>query len=241
MIFRTSCPPISSTPTYAQWDTGRWTFKNVGITDGPRYEDPPNPDAQCNIRRVSFVTVASIPYGFKCPKLELNGASWITNLWPTGVGCPPLDWICTQGDDSISQSITNSVSTGDTTLTIEIQVGTKDINNLRISITPDPFGYVCGTPPSGYIDPDPCYKLTIPQLPANSIFRYDGVTSTVQIKLAGQPYADGTPYLDPVQGPPLYPSISQGQFCLHIESDRCSWEGDGSKAYVWSVHRELGI
>lgn len=240
MMFRIACPELGPMPTFDEWDSGRWTFKNVGVIDGPRYEDPPNKDSQCNIRRVSFTVVAQIPYGFKCPKLELSGVSWIDNLWLSGP-CPPLDWICTQGDDSVCVPLTNDVATGDTTLLIEVHVGSKDINNLTLRITPDPYGYVCGTAPPTYVPPDPCYELSIPQIPANSIFRYDGVTSTVQIKLAGESYVDGTPYLDPQQGPPQFPSIRAGQFCICIESDRCSWEADGSTVSVWSVHRELGI
>lgn len=243
MTFRIACPTLGEAPTYDEWDAGRWTFKQVGVIDGPRYEDPPNRDAQCNVRRVSFTVVASIPYGFKCPVNELNGVTWIDNLWTNPEDCPPLDWICTKGNDSVCVPLTNPIAVGDETLTIEVHVGTKDINNLTIKVTPDPFGYVCGTvaAPPGFTAPDPCYELTIPQLPANSIFRYDGVTSTVRIKLAGHSYTDGTRYLDPQQGPPQYPSINGGQFCICIESDRCSWEADGSKVYVWSVHRELGI
>jgi hypothetical protein len=243
MMFRIACPQLDSSPTYAEWDAGRWTFKNVGVIDGPRYEDPPNEDSQCSVRRVSFTVVAQIPYGFKCPKLEVNGRTWINNLWVVPDDCPPLDWICTRGDDSVCAPITNAITTGDTTLTIEIHVGSKDINNLPIKIRPDPYGYVCGTttPPPHYTVPAPCYELSIPQLPANTIFRYDGVTSTVQIKQPGHSYTNGTSYLDPQQGPPQYPSIKAGTYCLCIESDRCSWGADGSRVYVWSTHRELGI
>lgn len=93
MTFRTSCPPISDPPSFSEWDTGRWTFKNVGILDGPQYEDPPNKDMQCNVRRVSFTVVAEVPYAFKCPSAWILDQPWITTVWepPTALSAPGMD------------------------------------------------------------------------------------------------------------------------------------------------------
>jgi hypothetical protein len=453
MTFRIACPELGAHPTYTEWDQGRWTFKDVGIIDGPTYEDPPNPDARGSIRRVSFTMVASIPYGFKCPESVLQNMTWIPQLWsatsaipfarwdlssqpstlpneivgkpewnltfsltdvnsgcggfseawydvtpgtvagedsyggtdlcngkmvftaqlpdistapyicnwsqggdtsfmfgasltvcaandwsaslflgrlnglgnysyydlslggpahtlPTtsisleldmnsGAGavyfdgvlvpaipvnffsdivgtpapcalpiipttaavanlnysskpgftmelarkadCPPLDWICDANSGRTCVSATSDYITGDTTMVIEVHVGPADVNNLTISVTPDPYGYVCGTAPPHYVAPDPCYQLVIPHLPANSILRYDGTLSSVTIKLPGHDYVDASPYLNTDLGPATFPSITSGQFCVCIGSERCSWNSDGSWVNVWLVHRELGI
>ena len=237
MIFRTSCPPISSTPTYTQWDTGRWTFKNVGITDGPHYEDPPNPDAQCNIRRVSFTVVAQVPYAFKCPVPEILNQTWITNLWPTGTGCPPLDWICTPTSNTYCRTVTTTGGVGDSSLVIKITAGTKDISNLVIRVTPNPLGYSCTSLAIG----DACDTITVPSLPAGATMTIDGTTRTIVVNKVDADSEDGTPYLSTGTEGPSFPTFRAGVFCVCVSSDRCSWEADGSTISIWTVHRELAI
>ena len=236
--FRTSCPPIDDPPTFAQWDTGRWTFKDVGIIDGPHYEDPPNPDMQCNVRRVSFTVVAQVPYAFKCPLPVITNQSWITQLWSPEEGpCPPVNWICDALQASYCQTVSAGSDIGESSLVINVTALDKDISNLVISVTPNPLGYPCDSELLG----PPCDSITVPKLYAWSTLVYDGTTQTIRIQYLDGSAVDGTPFISSGTTPPSFPSVRGGEFCVCISSDRCSWESDGAYANVWTVHRELAI
>jgi hypothetical protein len=144
LTIRTECPELSAEPTYEEWDQGRWTFREVGLVDGPRMVDPPIEAAACNVRRYEFTLAASSPYAYKCPVTCIAPTVFIPAIPP----CPPEDWIC--GPDSQPSQccyVTNSSALGDTGLLIDIQ-SVQQLSNIRIKITPDPFGYVCGLNPA---------------------------------------------------------------------------------------------
>jgi hypothetical protein len=236
MTVRTSCPTFTGSPTYAQWDTGRWTFKEVGVIEGPQYEEPPAVASSCNVRRISFTVVASVPYGHKCPTLVMNAATWMANLWTNPAACPPLDWVCTPGSDKTCTTVTTP-PIGEDAIIVEIKAGAKDLSNLRIDITPNPLGRTCST----FTDP-PCDSVLITTLPSGYILRYDGTTQRITVTLPGGEELDGTQFLDTSSGaPPTFPIIRNGQFCICISSDRCSWGSDDATASVWTVHRELVV
>jgi hypothetical protein len=241
MTFRTSCPPISNPPSYQEWDTGRWTFKDVGIVDGPHYEDPPNGDMACNMRRVSFTVVAQVPYAYKCPVLWADAVAWIPTLWADGdPGCPPLDWVCaptTYNTDCVN--VTGSgTSVGEDALVIQVQAGFRDILNVTIKVTPNPFNLDCLDPSLRY----PCDTVVIPMLPARYRLDYDGTNQTITVTRPDGVVEDGTPYIYSGSDPPSFPVVRGNQFCVCITSDRCSWSGDDEAVWsVWLAHRELGI
>ena len=238
MTFRTSCPQLSDPPTFSEWDQGRWTFKNVGLVDGPRYEDPPNSDMGCNIRRVSFTVVAEIPYAYKCPTTWVTDQQWITELWAPGdEGCPPLDWICTPEGDSFCVTITPPYEIGDDVLMIEVFGGREGVVNLTITVTPNPFGYTCGDPSLG----PACDTVVVPYLSAGHTLIYDGTTQSIMIRHSDGTMEDGTFYINSGNVPPTFPSIRSGSFCVCVTSDRCSWETNAATFSLWTVHRELVI
>lgn len=237
MTVRTACPTFTGSPTYSQWDTGRWTFKDVGVVEGPLYEEHPTPSATCNVRRVSFTVAASVPFGHKCPTQVMTDSTWITNLWTNPATCPPLTWVCTPGSDKTCVNISSASPLGEDAIVVEVTAGTRDIYNLLVTITPNPLGRTCST-----LADTPCDTIKITSLPSGYVLRYDSVMQSVTVTLPGGEVRDGTSLIDTSTGtPPTFPAVRGGQFCVCISSDRCSWDADGAKASVWTVHRELAI
>jgi hypothetical protein len=246
LTMRSACPILSGSPTYDEWDVGRWTFKQVGIIDGPRYEEPPNPNAECNLRRVSFVVGAMVPHGFKCPVQELDEVTWIEELWnpESPEPCPPTGWMC-DPRESVCVSVSSDYVIGDDALVIEINADPDSaINDLLIEVTPDPYGWLCdpASAPAGYVPPPPCDVISIPVLPASYKLRYDSTIQEVTVTMPGGQVIDGTPYLDLGESsPPTFPSIRGGTYCVCISSNRCSWNASTANVSLWTVHRELAI
>lgn len=245
LTFRSACPTLGEAPTYDEWDTGRWTFKQVGIVDGPRYEEPPNPNAVCNLRRISFVIAASVPHAFKCPVQEMDHVTWIDELWnDLDPECPPIDWMC-DPTESVCHSVSSDYAIGDDALVFEVSADANTaIYNLEINIYPDPFGWVCDelSRPSGFVMPEPCDSISVPILPANYVLRYDATVQDVTITIPGGTTVSGIPYLNFAENsPPTFPAIRGGQYCVCVSSDRCSWSANGANVSLWTVHRELAI
>jgi len=244
---RVACPILDESPTYAEWDTGRWTFKNVGLVEGPRYEDPPSENTACNVRRVSFTITSSTPYGYKCRSARIVDEPWLTEL---GSACPPASWICgndgTVATNKTCVSVTSDYPIGEDALVVEVKAGSTDISNLLITVTPDPMGYVCGvnTPPAGWVDPAPCDQVLIPWIPAGFTLTYDGSTQVIRVTGPGGEVYDGTSFVSTETGtPPSFPTIKNGRFCVCVGSSRCSWHGGAAygTVSVWTVHRELAV
>lgn len=240
MTIRTACPILDESPTYDQWDTGRWTFKNVGVIEGPAYAESPNPATTCNVRRIVFTVVASVPYGYKCPVEVISNESWITEMPP----CPPEAWIC--GDAaSTCTNVTSDYLIGEDAIVVEVKAGKFDISGLTVKITPDPYGWVCdpASAPAQYNPPDPCDTISIPLLPAGYKLRYDSTDQTITVTMPGGMTYDGTYFLDTTTGTaPSFPAIRSGQYCVCVSSIRSTWRGDTeSTVSVWTVHRELTV
>lgn len=237
---RTCCPDIDpQNPTYTDWDTGRWSFKNVGIIDGPRYEEPPVPANECNMRRVSFTIASESPYAYKCPVPCMENEIIATAL----PACPPVNWICSNNRAEICCRTESQYSIGDDGIIVTINAQ-EDLYNLEIKITPDTFGYECNpeTAPPGYERLAPCATLLIPFLPNGYVLNYDTSDEILTVTLPGGTVRDGTPYVDASTGePPTFPTLRCGSYCICISIDRCGFSGGNSTASISSVHREQAI
>ena len=235
---RTCCPSLSTPPTYAEWDTGRWTLKKVAVIDGPRYEAPPIENLACNVRRISFTLASESPFAYKCPVVCLDNQPWILAMPP----CPPAAWIC--GDNSsICCSINSTSDIGEDTIKVQV-VAREDLTNLTISVTPDPFGYVCNpaTRPAGYAVPDACAVIRIPLLEGGNTLDYDTGDETITVTRPGGQVVDGVSYIDATTGnAPTFPTLRCNNYCVCISSDRCSYRAGRSTASISSQHRELAI
>jgi hypothetical protein len=240
LTLRTSCPDLSTPPTYEEWDSGRWTFKDVGIVDGPKMVDPPIEAAACNVRRYEFTLAASSPYAFKCPIPCIDGETFIPAVDP----CPPEAWIC--GEDATPKAccyVTNSSVLGEEALLIDVQA-VQELSNLRITITPDQFGYVCGEvpAPAGFVPPEPCAEILIPTLPAGYRITMDTSVETIKVTLPGGLVRDGTAYLDTDDGyAPTFPTLRCGSFCVCVTADRSTYEANNSVISISTIHRELAV
>lgn len=238
---RTCCPELDPlNPTYKDWDRGRWTFKNVGIIDGPKYEDGPTDANRCNVRRISFTLASESPYAYKCPVVCMKDQILVQAI----DACPPVNWICGEGRRSkICCRTENSFSIGDDGILVVVNAN-EDLYNLKISLTQDIFGYECGTvpAPAGYSHLAPCAEILIPFLPSGYTLRYDTGEERITVILPGGLERDGTPYVDASTGqPPTFPSIRCGGFCVCLTVDRCGFSSGGSTASIYSQHRELAI
>lgn len=240
LTIRTGCPPVEDEYTYDQWDTGRWTFKQAVLVDGPRYEESPNPAATCNVRRVSFTIVAAVPFAHKCPvPTATQGATWIEQLWSPGdPGCPPMDWVCNNGSYAHCQDIIVEDVIGEEALIFEIQAGHNGLSNVTISVTPNPWGAEC--PLDGIT---PCDTVTIAYIPPDYLLRYDSTTESITVTPPGGVTIDATYLLDTTTGTaPPFPALRYGRYCVCVTSDRCSWNGDpNSTVSIWTVHREMAV
>lgn len=235
---RTCCPSLSAVPTYDEWDTGRWTLKKAGLIDGPRYEDPPTDSNACDVRRVSFTLASESPYAYKCPIPCLIDAGWMPAVPP----CPPDAWICAE-DPSVCCRSTSQYTTGDEGIIVDV-TARENLYGLTITITPDPFGYVCGTttPPPGWTPPEPCAEIVIPELPNGYFLHYDTSTEEITVTMPGGTVLDGTPFVDATSNtPPTFPTLRCGSFCICISSGRCSFNAGLSTASIYTVHREIAI
>jgi len=233
---RTCCPTLSNPPTYAEWDTGRWTLKNVGLVDGPHVEDPPTQSNACDIRRVSFTLASESSFAYKCPIPCLIDQVWTPAVPP----CPPDVWICGPDPEICCFAVTQ-FNTGDDGVIVEV-TAREDLNNLTITVTQDNFGYVCGVNPAppGFVPPAPCATIVIPLLPNGSMLHYDTSLEVITVTQPGSIVVDGTPYIDGTQGvAPTFPTLRCGSFCVCISSGRCSFNALTSTASIWTVHREI--
>lgn len=236
---RTCCPSFANPamPTYDEWDLGRWQFKDVGVVEAPVYEEHPIPSAACNVRRISFTIASESPYGYKCPTICLPPTEFIVAAEP----CEPQTWLCEE-PAAVCCRATVADSIGDDGLIIEI-VAREVLSNIHITVTPDPFGYVCDaeTRPAGWVQPDPCVELLIPALPEGVTFTYDTSDQTIFVVAPGGVIYDGTPFLDP-STPPIFPTLRCGSYCICISSDRtCGYSAGTSTAKISTIHRELAL
>lgn len=194
MTVRTSCPPLGDEPSYEEWDTGRWTLKEVGLIEGPRYEEPPVVGSECNVRRISFTMVVGVPHGFKCPINQLDEYSWISDLYGK---VPAMDeayvWLDSQVNDL--QANGNSAN-GSTLLTDEILGGTNpaaadSADPLFLKHSGENYLYLPGTAGNSLTVPDSA-QLDITSNTIEMSGRFAGnltPAATAYLALKGSSYA----------------------------------------------------
>lgn len=236
--FRDACPAVNGSS--ASLDVGRWILKNVGLVgEGPTWDTPPVEGMQCNVRRVKFSIASEYAWKFKCPVdvcIDLPLAQ--EDPWtPT---CDNVEaFFC--NDEYVTCSVTEPLIIGETAMIIKVQAGSLPLEHIKISVTPDKFGYECSpeTAPNGYTPQTPCDEITIPYIPANTFMTYDTSIEEITVTYPGGGVVDGTPFISTVVGrPPTFPTVRCGQFCVKVSASECSVD-DASTVSIQSVHREV--
>jgi hypothetical protein len=240
--YRDSCPSYAGeTPTIDEYNQGLWILKNVGITVAPDWMDPPIEGLTHYVRRAKFTIASELPWKFNCPVTCVEDETF--TLTPPTLPC---------GDDfeslfcrqtAVSCSVTEPTQVGETAFIINITAGgSKTLSGIEIRIIPDVYGWVCDpdSAPPGYVDPDPCDLVYIEDLPAGYTLSYDTSVESVVVTTNAGVVQDGTPYLsfDGIGGPPTYPVVRCGAYCVQVVVDECS-VSDGAKVTIESVHREF--
>lgn len=239
--YRDSCPPIAGvTPTAAEYDTGRWILKNVGVTKSPEWTDPPVEGMSYYARRARFSLASELPWKFKCAENCVTDAPFETPTPTFGCGADFDSFFC--GRTAAKCSVTEPSIVGETGFVIQITAGNKPLKGIEIQIIADENGWVCdpGSAPSGFTPPDPCDLVYIEDLPARHTLYYDTSTEDVYVYTNAGIKQDGTPYLSFGGNgrPPTYPIVRCGQFCVQVEVDECSVT-TGASVTIDTVHREL--
>lgn len=239
--FRDSCPDFDGTPSLDEFNQGRWILKNVGVTKSPEWIDPPVEGMDYYVRRARFSIASEFPWKFKCAENEL---SW------TGFTEPPIEpcggfafetFFC--GESEVAAAVVEPSIIGETAMIVEIQAGKRPLTGIEVRIIPDQYGWVCNPSaedrPAGFVDPAPCDVIYIADLPARHTLRYDTATEQITIKTNAGVERDGTPYLsfDGEGGPPTYPTVRCGRYCVKVVADACSIS-QGARGRIDSQHRE---
>lgn len=234
--YRDNCVVFGDPPTVAELQSNMWILKNVGLVSGPTFLPLPSPSFACNVQDATFTIASEEPYKYRCPVTEVDGQAFV-GMPPT---CQSLDsWFCDQS--VICNSVEENINIGETALIVQVQAGPKALGDVRIEITPDPFGWVCdpSDAPPGYIPPDPCAYIRLTDVPSGARLIYDTSIERIYIVLPGGDVVDGTPYLDPrVEDIPSYPVLRCGTFCVCVSVERCS-VSTGASLTLQSVHREI--
>jgi hypothetical protein len=240
MEYRDTCPTwVAATPTLEEFNVGRWILKNVGVTKAPEWSDPPVTGMGYYARRVKFSLASELPWKFECPEVCVDSATFPT---PTVEACGASfeTFFCVP--TYASCAVIEPSIVGETGFIIDIKAGkTKPLSNVLIKIIPDENGWVSnpGSAPSGFVEPDPCDLVYVEDIPKNHTLSYDTSIEKVYMTSNAGVVEDGTPYLsfDGVGGPPTYPIVRCGQFCVKVEVDECS-VSTGAKLTIQTVHRE---
>jgi hypothetical protein len=236
---RTSCVPIAGEePTDAEWNTGLWQLRGVGLVEGPLWEDPPVKNLSHYVRRARFTLASEYPWLYKCQ----------TMCTEAEVPEPPTTDVCEiceffGGVSTICCPMVEPLNIGETVPIISIYSGAEGLSDVTITITPDVHGYLVGgvAAPTGWVPPDTCSEIIIPFIPPSSTFVLDGTTETLSVKLPSGQVADGTPYIEPEPGTSIsFPSVSCGRYaiCVNIGGGGCGVSGD-EHVTIETVHREL--
>lgn len=239
--FRESCPTVDPSDLNESLNRGRWILKNVGLVDGPTWDQNPVESAACNIRRVKFSLVSEMPWKFKCPvplctDVELAG-------YPSaGVDC--VNWndiLC--GKQEVACSVSEPLIVGESGLIIKIKAGSIPLQHIEIAIRPDKFGYEADpdSRPPGYQRVDPCDLIYIPSLDPGYTLVYDTSIESLTVDVPGGGNYDATPLIATEEGrAPTFPTLRCGDFCVSISVSECSVEGTPTPTVsVSSVHREI--
>lgn len=234
--FRDSCPQVDGWPeSLAQ---GRWILKNVGVVEGPVWADDPLDGSQCNIRRVTFSIASELPWKFKCPVFECQKSL---------AGYPVVESECANydeimcGQQEVSCLVSEELVIGETGMIIEVQAGSIPLQNIEITVRPDPYGYESypETRPPGYQRNEPCDRIVVPSIPKSSTLVYDTSIEDISVILPGGGVVEGTMYIATDDGqPPSFPTLRCGSFCVSVSASECSILGD-PHVRIQSVHREL--
>lgn len=242
MEYRDSCPEIAgATPTLDEFNTGRWILKNVAVTKAPVWVDPPIQGMNYFVRKARFTIASELPWKFECPQNCVTEATFDIPTPTLGCGADFDTFFC--GRTAASCGVVEPSIVGETGVIVEIKAGQlQPLKGIEIQIIPDERGWVCDpdSAPDGFTAPEPCDLIYIEDLPQNYRLYYNTATEEVKVFTNAGVEEDGTPYLtfDGLGGPPTYPVVRCGQFCVRVEVDECS-VSTGAYVTIDTVHREL--
>lgn len=239
--YRDACSSFDGAePTLDEFNEGLWVLHNVGVVRSPEWGDHPAPGLSDYVRRVRFTLASELPWKFKCSETELE---WTAFDAPPTLPCGSFAFeklFC--GQSELFAAVVEPSVVGETAMIIEVQAGSRPLRGIEVQIIPDEQGWVCDpeTAPAGFVSPDPCDIIYIEDLPARYTLNYDTSRERVTVTTNTGKQVDGTPYLsfDGKGGPPTFPTIRCGSYCVKVLVDECS-VSSGASAYIESVHREF--
>lgn len=237
--FRDSCVDFTGTPTLDEFNEGRWVLKNVGVTRSPEWMDPPVKGMDYYVRRARFSLASEYPWKFKCSEEELAWTGFVAPPTESCGGFAFETFFC--GESELAAAVVEPSIIGETAMIIEVQAGVRPLTGVEVRIIPDEYGYVCDpdSAPAGFVPPDPCDIIYIADIPPRYTLRYDTAIEQITVKTNSGAERDGTPFLsfDGEGGPPTYPTIRCGRYCVKVVVDACS-VSSRARARVESIHRE---
>lgn len=238
--YRDSCPDFTGTPTVDLFNQGRRILKNVGLVSAPEWVDPPVTGMEYFVRKAKFSLASELPWKFECAQVCTANEAFVIETPTLGCGSDFDTFFC--ADSIVSCAVSEPSLVGETGVIVDITAGTKPLSGIRIQFYPDQFGWACDpdSAPADFVLPDPCDIVYIEDLPTGYTITYDTSIERVYVTTNSGVQFDGTPYLsfDGIGGPPSYPTVKCGDFCVRIVVDECS-VSTGAKATVQTVHREF--
>jgi hypothetical protein len=225
-------------PTVEELETGRWQIKDFGLVDGPKWAESPVEELSCFVRRAEFTIVSESPWLHKCPRFCLEDEPLFPALADP---CDIEEWLCNPAE--VSCVVDENKIIGETAVGVIIHAN-ENLTNVNITVTADPFGYVCdpSTAPADYIPGTvpPCIVINIPNIPDGYIFNFDSVNEKITVANPGGQVVDGTSYLSVIDGvAPTWAYVSCGAFCVSVTAIRCHPGVGDTTVSITSTHREM--
>lgn len=176
---RTSCPTAITPPAS---DEGLKTLYGVGLTDGPKRSGQVDEHGPCDLLDVEFTLTAGEPWLYECPIVALPRTTPAPDATP-GDGTRS-EW-STTFDPPTPFGVTGLI------VTIETLGGAGDLAEVVIEGYTANVGEACAEAR----DDDPCYLLTLADVPRNSRIVLDGSRRrfTVQPSNGLEPEEDALP------------------------------------------------
>lgn len=226
----TCCTDVCGIPTYDELTKGRWQLRDVGLVEGPVWGETPIDNLACYVRRVEFTVASEQPWLYSCerPIVEEEPLSEAVEN-----ECDIESWLCEPA--KLCTRMEESSPIGETAFRVLIEAATQ-LDNIRITVTPDQFGFVC----EGEQYVEPCAEIIIPTIPEGYTFELDTASRKMTVTRPGGSTADGTSWIQTEPGvSPTWPVATCGKYTICIESDRCGPDESESLVSIWTVHREL--
>lgn len=188
----TGCPDIVSTRIDPQ--DSRWQFRDVALTEGPKYSSAPinssgHSETSCYIREVTWTLVSEQPYIYKCPFDTLPQTA--TSV-PMSGNIPILQWLSSRNQVTLTANPSSGV--GEDAMVVEMTAGSRPMDAV-LTGNVNPFA-VQG-----------CRAVNPPELKVNNglnMWKYqvasNGSWNRYDTDASGQISGAATPGTGPIRG-----------------------------------------